>query len=91
MNTRQMRFAHSGLVQTTAVGQMVQKVLLVETAVLTSLQNGGKMKSTPKRFKFDFGSAKSAEGFASLKSREPGCTDVVVKGAIVYWTEETTD
>jgi len=50
-----------------------------------------KMKSTPKRFKFDFGSAKSAEGFASLKSREPGCTDVVVKCTVVHWTEETTD
>jgi hypothetical protein len=49
------------------------------------------MKSTPKRFKCDFGSEKSAKGFAELKSREPGCTDVVVKGTVVHWTEETTD
>jgi len=49
------------------------------------------MKSTFKRFKFDFGNKKSAGGFASLKSLEPGCTDVVVKGTVVHWTEETTD
>lgn len=49
------------------------------------------MKSTPKRFKFDFGSEKSAQGFASLKKSEKGVSDVVVKGEVVYWTEETTD
>lgn len=49
------------------------------------------MKSTPKRLKFDFGSEKNAKGFAEMKSLESGCTDVTVKGTIVYWTEETAD
>jgi hypothetical protein len=49
------------------------------------------MKSTPKRFKFEFKTEQGAEGFASCKKREPFVSDVVVKGNIVYWTEETTD
>jgi hypothetical protein len=49
------------------------------------------MKSTPKRFKFDFQSEEGAQGFAACKKREPTVSDVVVKGTIVYWTEETTD
>jgi hypothetical protein len=44
-----------------------------------------------RRFKFDFGSEQSAQGFASLKRAEKGTSDVVVKGSVVFWAEENND
>lgn len=48
------------------------------------------MKSTTRRFSFEFSSNGAAIAFAEAKFKD-GATDIKVKNETVYWTEHTTD